>query len=108
MIAQLRTLSAKFRRLFGKQETREQQDLEIDDEVRAHLQLLPARFIARGMSREDAAAAARRQFGNLGVHHDDRHETRTINWLENLWLYIFYGARQLRQHPLFPTAAITH
>jgi len=106
MIAQLRTLSAKFRRLFGKQETREQQDLEIDDEVRAHLQLLTDRFIARGMSREDAAAAARRQFGNLGVHHDDRHETRTINWLENLWRDIRYGARQLRHNPLFTTVAI--
>ena len=106
MIARLRTLSAKFRRLFAKQERREQNDLEIDDEIREHLQQLTDRFVAQGMSREDAAAAARRQFGNLGVHHEDRHETQTINWLENLWRDIRYGARQLRHNPLFATVAI--
>jgi predicted permease len=106
MIAQLRALSAKFRRLFAKQESREQQDLEIDDEIRAHLQQLTERYIAQGMSREDALAAARRQFGNLGVHHEDRHETRSISWLENLWRDIRYGARQLRHNLLFTTVAI--
>jgi hypothetical protein len=38
VIARLRTISAKFRRLFSKEEMREQQDLEIDDEIRSHLQ----------------------------------------------------------------------
>ncbi|HEY2822919.1 MAG TPA: ABC transporter permease [Candidatus Acidoferrum sp.] len=106
MIARLRTLSAKFRRLFAKQESRELQDLEIDDEIREHLQQLTERYIAQGMSRQDALAAARRQFGNLGVHHEDRHETQTVNSLENLWRDIRYGARQLRRNPLFTTVAI--
>ena len=56
MIAQLRALSAKFRRIFARPQTREQQDLEIDDEIRAHLQQLTERFVERGMSREDAYA----------------------------------------------------
>ena len=106
MIAQVRTLSAKFRRLFAKQETREQQDFEIDDEIREHLRQLTERYVVQGMSREDATAAARRQFGNLGVHRDDRHETQSINWLENLWRDIRYGTRQLRLNPLFTTVAI--
>ena len=106
MIARLRALSAKFRRLFAAQESREEQNLEIDDEICEHLQQLTARFIAHGMSREDATAAARRQFGNLGVHHQDRHETQSINWLENLWRDIRYGLRQLRHNPLFTTVAI--
>jgi predicted permease len=106
MISRFRTLSAKFRRLFAKQETQEQQGLEVDEEIREHLQQLTDRFIARGMSREDAAAAARRQFGNLGVHQQDRHETQTVNWLETLWRDIRYGARQLRHNPLFTTVAI--
>jgi predicted permease len=106
VIAQLHALSAKFRRLFAKEEMREQQDLEIDDEIRDHLQLLADRYVAQGMSREDALAAARRQFGNLGVHHEDRHETRTINWLETLWRDVRYGVRQLRRNPLFTTVAI--
>ncbi len=106
MIAQLRTLSAKFCRLFAKQEKREQQDLEIDDEIREHLQQLAERYVAQGMSREDATAAARRQFGNLAVHHEDRHETQSINSLENFWRDIRYGVRQLRLNPLFTTVAI--
>jgi predicted permease len=106
MIAQLRMLSARFRRLFANQEIREQEDFEIDEEIRAHLRQLTERYIAQGMSRADAVAAARRQFGNLAVHHEDRHETRTVNSLENLWRDIRYGVRQLRRNPLFTTVAI--
>ena len=106
MIAKLRTLSAKFRGLFSKQQTRAEQTFEIDDEIRQHLQQLTERFEAHGMSREDAAAAARRQFGNLAVHQEDRHETRSITWLENLGRDIRYGVRQLRHNPLFTTVAI--
>ncbi|HEX4378893.1 MAG TPA: ABC transporter permease, partial [Candidatus Acidoferrum sp.] len=84
----------------------EHQDIEVDDEIRQHLQQLADRFVAQGMSREDATAAARRQFGNLGVHHEDRHETRTINWLETLWRDVKYGVRQLRRNPLFTIVAI--
>ncbi|MBV9887396.1 MAG: ABC transporter permease [Acidobacteria bacterium] len=74
--------------------------------MREHLQLLTNRYVAQGMSRNDAAAAARRQFGNLAVHHEDRHETQTISWVETLWRDIRYGARQLRHQPLFTTVAI--
>ena len=106
MIAQLRILAARFRRLFAKQETREQEEFEIDEEIRAHLRQLTERYVAQGMSRADAMAAARRQFGNLAVHQEDRHETQSINWLENLWRDVRYGVRQLRRNPLFTTVAI--
>jgi len=106
VIERLRARSAKLRRLFVTQESREQHDLEVDEEIRQHLQQLTERFVAQGMSREDAAAAARRQFGNLGVHEDDRHDTQSIPWLENLWRDIRYGIRQLRLNPLFTTVAI--
>jgi predicted permease len=106
VIAQLRELSAKFRRLFTNEQAREQQDFEIDEEIRAHLRQLTERYIAQGMTRADAMAAARRQFGNLTVHQEDRHETRTVNWLENLWRDVRYGVRQLRRNPLFTTVAI--
>ncbi|PYT64758.1 MAG: hypothetical protein DMG39_31185 [Acidobacteria bacterium] len=40
-------------------------DGEFDDEIQEHLQLLAERFVGQGMSREEATAAARRQFGNV-------------------------------------------
>jgi putative ABC transport system permease protein len=106
VIARLRKLFAKRRQLFASPEEREQQIFDVDEEIRQHLQQLADRFVDRGMSREDAMAAARRQFGNLAVHHEDRHETQTVPWLENLWRDVRYGARQLRRNPLFTTVAI--
>jgi predicted permease len=106
VISRLRVLSAKFRRLFAKEDLREQQDLEVDEEIRAHLQQLADRYVTQGMSRQDAFAAARRQFGNLGVHQDVRRETQSVHWLETLGRDVKYGARQLRRNPLFTTVAI--
>jgi macrolide transport system ATP-binding/permease protein len=48
------------RGLFGQKKS----DSEFDDEMRAHLELLVEKFMRQGMRREDAVAAARRQFGN--------------------------------------------
>ncbi len=106
MIARLRVLSAKFRRLFANEKTREHQDIEVDEEIRQHLQQLADRYVAQGMPRQDALAAARRQFGNLGVHQDIRRETQSVHTLETLWRDVKYGARQLRRNPLFTTVAI--
>jgi predicted permease len=106
VISRLRVLSAKFRRLFANEKTREHQDIEVDEEIRDHLQQLADRYVAQGMSRHDALAAARRQFGNLGVHQDVRRETQSVHFLETLWRDVKYGARQLRRNPLFTTVAI--
>ena len=47
-------------------------DDEFDAEVHEHMRLLAERFVAQGLSREDAAAAARRQFGNPTRLREDR------------------------------------
>ncbi|HUE43245.1 MAG TPA: ABC transporter permease [Candidatus Sulfotelmatobacter sp.] len=106
MISRLRVLSAKFRHLFAKENSREQHDLEVDEEIRQHLQQLADRYAAQGMSRGDALAAARRQFGNLNLHQEDRRETQSVHFLETLWRDVMYGTRQLRRNPLFTTVAI--
>ena len=58
-IPRLRAFAARVLGLLGPRKT----DGDFDEEVRAHLQLLVDRFLAQGMSHEDAAAAAQR-----GVH----------------------------------------
>ena len=102
MIAQLSLLAAKLRGLFGKRDP----DLEFDDEMRAHLSLLTERYIGAGMKPGDAAAAARRQFGNTSLLLENRREMQTITSLETLWRDVRYGARQLRANPLFTTIAV--
>ena len=49
-------------------------DAGVEDEIEEHLRLLTERFITQGMSREEAAMAARRQFGNITLLQEDRRE----------------------------------
>ena len=53
-ISPLRAFAARVRGFLGHRK----QDSDFDQEVQTHLQLLTDRFVAQGMSREDAAAAA--------------------------------------------------
>ena len=62
-ISRLRSFAA---RAFGLLTPRKS-DGDFDQEVQAHLQLLVDRFVAQGMSRKDAAAAARIARSGLGV-----------------------------------------
>jgi hypothetical protein len=66
-ISRLRTFAARVSGLCRPRK----RDSDLDEEVRSHLQLLTDRFVAQGMSGEDAAAAARRQFGNTTLLQDE-------------------------------------
>lgn len=102
MISRLQVFIAKLRGLFGYREP----DCDFDDEMRAHMSLLTERYVGQGMTRDDAAWAARRQFGNAVLLQQDRREVRTFPAIEGLWRDLGYGARQLRLNPLFTTIAV--
>jgi predicted permease len=71
-----------------------------------HLQLLAERFVRQGMTPADAAAAARRQFGNTTLLQEHRREMQTFPSIEHLWRVVRYGVRQLRLSPSFTAAAV--
>lgn len=80
---------------------------DFDDEVREHLRLLADRFETQGMSKDDAAAAARRQFGNTVLVREDRRALQTLPSIEALWRDLRDGARFLRRNIAFTVVCVT-
>ena len=101
-ISRLRAFAARVLGLLGPRKS----DSDFDDEVQAHLQLLVDGFVAQGMSREDAAAAARRQFGNTTLLQEDRRELRTLVLVEDLGRDLHYALRSLGRSRAFAAVAI--
>jgi len=79
-------------------------DAEFDDEIQEHLRLLAERFVGQGMSREEAVAAARRQFGNTTLLEEDRRELQALPSIEALWHDLRYALRAMGRSPGFRTA----
>src|SRR6267378_15618 len=101
-ISRLRAFAARVLGFLGPQK----RDSEFDEELQTHLQLLADRFVTQGMSREDAAAAARRQFGNATLLQEDRRELRTLVSVEDFWRDLLYALRSLGRSRAFTAVAI--
>ena len=101
-ISRLRAFAARVLGLFGPRK----HDDDFDEEVQAHLQLLTERFVARGMSQQVAAAAARRQFGNTTLLQEGRRELRTFVSIEDLGRDLRYALRSLARSRAFAAVAI--
>jgi hypothetical protein len=100
-ISRLRSFAARVLGLFASRK----RDSDFDQEVQSHLQMLADRFVAQGMSRE-AAAAARRQFGNTMLLQEKRRELRTLVSLEDLGRDLRHALRSLARSHAFAAVAI--
>jgi putative ABC transport system permease protein len=85
---------------------RQERDDDFDEEVQEHLRMLAERFVAQGMSREEAAVAARRQFGNTTLLQEDRRELKTLPSIEALWHDLRYAMRLLWKDRGFAAVSI--
>ena len=95
-------LQSWFRALFQKPKL----DTQMDEEMRAHIDLRMQENIRAGMNSTKARYAALRQFGWAESIKETCRERRGLKWLENLAQDIRYGARQLRRNPGFTTVAL--
>jgi hypothetical protein len=102
MIHYLRAIAARFRGMFGDCGA----DREFDDEIETHLRLLTERYVRQGMTEEEAARAARRQFGNVTLLKEDHHEMRGFRIIETIFQDVRYGLWMLRRNPGFTFVAV--
>src|SRR5215469_9415010 len=98
----LRSFAAKLRGFLRSH----QNDPEFEEEIHEHLRLLVQRFLAQGMSREEARTAARRQFGNTTSVQEDRRELQTLLSIEALWHDLRYALRTLWKSRGFAAVSI--
>ena len=93
------------RRLSGLFRTRTL-ERDIDDEFNFHLDNEVAENIRRGMSPDDALAAARRRFGGIAQIKEAYRETHSLPFFQVLWQDLRFGFRMLRRNPGFSILAI--
>jgi len=86
--------------------TRAARTRDLDDEVSAHLRMAAADRVAGGESPEDAAANARREFGNVALVKEVTREIWGGLWLEQLGQDIRFGLRALRRSRGFAALAV--
>ncbi len=79
---------------------------ELSDEMQAHLELMTAENIERGMPAEEARAAARRAFGNLTRTQENARESWQFPRFETFLEDIRYGLRGIRRSPSFSLVVI--
>ena len=81
-------------------------DADLDEELRAHIELAIADNQRNGMTEEQARTAALRAFGGVTQIRETYRVQRGLPWFEQIARDIRFAARQLRKSPGFALTAI--
>ena len=79
---------------------------DLSDEIREHLEEKIEELVASGMPRKEAAAAAHREFGNVGLIEEDSRDVWRWRSIERFFTDVRFGFRILRKNPGFGAVAI--
>jgi predicted permease len=79
---------------------------DLEEEIRAHLEMEERENLESGMPPEEAHYAALRRFGNVTLTHERTREMWGWNPIETFWQDIRYGLRMLLKNPAFTAVAV--
>ena len=94
----MRRLRTFWSRVKG-QAAQRREDESFDEEIREHIERLEERYTAQGMSVQEAARAARRQFGNVTILRERQRAQRGCISPAEWWRDARFGARMLARTP---------
>ena len=81
-------------------------DAELREELEAHVRMAAADRVERGQDPRDAAAAARREMGNLSQIQEATRDVWGRRWLEHAAQDVRYALRTFRRNPSFALVAV--
>src|SRR5439155_957599 len=79
---------------------------ELDEEISLHIEMRAEELQQDGMTRADARARARREFGSSLRVKEETRAAWQFRWLEETLSDLSYAARALRRNPGFAAAGI--
>jgi predicted permease len=98
----MRVAISRFTSLFRRRHL----DADLEEELRAHLELAMEDSMRRGMPERQARAAALRSFGGVAQVKERYRNQRGVPMLEQMSWDVRFGFRQLRKSPGFAITAI--
>lgn len=95
-------LVARMRSLWRGLRRRSDEDAELDEEFRVHVELRAQDLVRTGLSAADAVRQARREFGDPARYGDEARASRGLHYIDAFrfsWLDFKLGFRMLARYP---------
>ncbi len=97
-----RVMKQRLRSLFRRSEV----DSDLRREVDLHVEQLTKERVAEGMSRSEALAAAKREFGSVSLTEEQCRDMRRTSFIDDLMRDVVFAIRGLTKSRVFSIAAL--